>query len=217
LVAENFMEYYHLPWVHPALLKVSPIESHHRWQGRGMYTGFCTSPISPDTEGGGWQQGLAALEGLDADDGVSARFIWLFPNLALNVLPNHLFIIHAAPVDARVTRETTYLLTHPACADSRDYQQGIEQLASFWDAVNREDIAIVERVQEGLQSTPFPGGRLCYRFEEPIHRFQNMVIDRMVGVRRVPAGDDETPSPAANRWERARGDEHDAVSWAMPE
>jgi len=29
-----------------------------------------------------------------------------------------------------------------------------------------------------------------YRFEEPLHRFQNMIIDRMVGIDRVPAGDD---------------------------
>ena len=33
LAGENFMEYYHLPWVHPGLVKVSPIEAHHRWQG----------------------------------------------------------------------------------------------------------------------------------------------------------------------------------------
>jgi hypothetical protein len=30
---------------------------------------------------------------------------------------------------------------------------------------------------------------MCYRFEEPLHRFQNMVADRMVGIRRVPEGD----------------------------
>ena len=50
LVGENFMEYYHLPWVHPGLVKVSPMEAHHRWQGTGMYMGFCTSPIAQDTD-----------------------------------------------------------------------------------------------------------------------------------------------------------------------
>lgn len=36
---------------------------------------------------------------------------------------------------------------------------------------------------------------MCYRFEEPVHRFQNMVIDHMVGIRRVPKGDalEQTP------------------------
>jgi choline monooxygenase len=199
LVAENFMEYYHLPWVHPGLVKVSPIEAHHRWQGRGMYAGFCTSPIAPDTEDGGWQSGLAPIRGLDESDAQSARFAWLFPNVALNVLPNHLFIIHARPVAPGLTRETTYLLTHPESTGAEGTEQAIGDLARFWDSVNREDIGIVERVQAGLETTPFPGGRLCYRFEESLHRFQNMIVDRMVGKRFVPPGDETETVPMFTR------------------
>src|SRR6185312_6231042 len=69
LVAENFMEYYHLPWVHPGLVKVSPIEAHYRWQGPGMYSGFCTTPIAPDTDDGGWRVGLPPISDLSEDDG----------------------------------------------------------------------------------------------------------------------------------------------------
>jgi choline monooxygenase len=209
LVAENFMEYYHLPWVHPGLVKVSPIDAHHRWQGAGMYVGFCTSPIAPDTDDGGWQSGLTPITGLNASDAASARFIWLFPNVAVNILPNHLFIIHARPAGPAVTQETTYLLTHPESVGAAGSERAVDEIAAFWDAVNREDIAIVERVQAGLATTPFPGGRLCYRFEESLHRFQNMIIDRMVGKRRVPAGDDaETVpmfAPAAAPANRAAG------------
>ena len=189
LVAENFVEYYHLPWVHPGLVKVSPIDAHHRWQGTGMYVGFCTSPIAPDTEDGGWQGDLAPIDGLDPSDATSARFAWLFPNVAVNILPNHVFIIVARPTSPRLTHETTYLLTHPESSGAADPASAIDGLAGFWDTVNREDIDIVERVQRGLDSTPFPGGRLCYRFEESLHRFQNMIIDHMVGIRRVPPGD----------------------------
>jgi choline monooxygenase len=95
----------------------------------------------------------------------------------------------ARAASPRTTHETTYLLTHPESIGKPDYEQAVDALADFWDAVNREDIEIVERVQAGLDSTPFPGGRLCYRFEDSLHRFQNMVIDRMVGTRRVPPGD----------------------------
>lgn len=189
LVGENFMEYYHLPWVHPGLIRVSPLEAHHRWQGTGMYMGFCTNPIAQDTEDGGWNRGLPPITGLGDDDATSARFLWLFPNVALNILPNHLFVIHARPVSPTMTLETTYLLTHPESSTRATDEDGIEQLTTFWDTVNREDIGIVERVQQGLSTTLFPGGRLCYRFEEPVHRFQNMIIDRMVGIRRVPPGD----------------------------
>jgi choline monooxygenase len=190
LVAENFMEYYHLPWVHPGLVKVSPLKAHHRWQGAGMYSGFCTSPIAANTEDGGWQ-GIPALGTLDASDATSARFAWLFPNIALNALPNHTFLLLVRPTEPGRTEEVAYLLVHPESVEGAgDALEGeLERLLVFWDEVNREDIGIVERVQQGVSDIEYTGGRMCYRFEESVHRFQNMVIDRMLGIRRVPAGD----------------------------
>jgi choline monooxygenase len=60
---------------------------------------------------------------------------------------------------------------------------------AFWDEVNLEDVEIVERVQDGLSNPVYEGGRMCYRFEESVHRFQNMEIDRILGLWRVPEGD----------------------------
>jgi choline monooxygenase len=196
LVAENFMEYYHLPWVHPGLVKVSPLKAHHRWQGRGMYAGFCTSPIEANSDDGGWH-GLPALSTLDDSDATSARFAWLFPNVAINALPNHTFLMLARPTAPGFTRETTYLLAHPDSIDGAGdaLDRETDGLLAFWDEVNREDIGIVERVQAGLADPAYTGGRMCYRFEESVHRFQNMLIDRVLGIRRVPAGDEEHERP----------------------
>jgi choline monooxygenase len=196
LVGENFMEYYHLPWVHPGLVKVSPLKAHHRWQGTGMYVGFCTSPIAANTEDGGWQ-GIPALSTLDDDDATSARFVWVFPSIAVNALPNHTFLLLARPSAPASTHEVAYLLAHPeAVAGAGDsVEPETDALLAFWDEVNREDIAIVERVQAGLADPAYTGGRMCYRFEESVHRFQNMVIDRMLGVRRVPPGESEPGLP----------------------
>jgi hypothetical protein len=66
---------------------------------------------------------------------------------------------------------------------------------TFWDSVNREDVEIVEVVQRGLANTSYTGGRMCYRFEESVHRFQNLVIDRMLGVERIPEGDAVEQAP----------------------
>ncbi|WP_224390459.1 aromatic ring-hydroxylating dioxygenase subunit alpha [Pseudonocardia sp. ICBG1293] len=200
LVGENFMEYYHLPWVHPELNQVSRFSDHYRWQGPGMYTGMCTTPVSRNTDAGGWD-GLAPLSTLGPDDADSGRFVWLFPSTALVVLPNHAFVLFNRPVAADRTVETAVLLTHPESLDDPGAPDGIEQLAKFWDLVNRQDLEIVEQVQLGLADPAYRGGRMCFRFEEPLHRFQNMVADRMVGIDRVPAGDDETmtrmfPDPA---------------------
>jgi choline monooxygenase len=196
LVAENFTEYYHLPWVHPALVKVSPMSAHYRWQGPGMYVGFCTTPIAANTDDGGWQ-GMPPMTGLSETDAVSARFAWVFPSVAINALPNHTFLMLTRPTAAGHTSEVTYLLVPPEtqAALDGDGERAVDELLVFWDEVNREDIEIVERVQRGLANLAYTGGRMCYRFEESVHRFQNMVIDRMVGVRRVPEGDAEEQRP----------------------
>lgn len=194
LIAENFMEYYHLPWVHPELVRVSRLADHHRWQGTGMYTGMCTDPISANTDAGGWD-GLPPVPGLDPADARAGRFVWLFPSTGLVVLPNHAFALFARPDGAGRTVEETVLLAHPDVLRGDGAEAAVDRLAYFWDLVNRQDIEIVERVQRGIASPAYEGGRMCYRFEEPLHRFQNMVIDRMVGVDRVPEGDDVPMQP----------------------
>ena len=191
LIAENFMEYYHLPWVHPELVKVSRIEDHHRFQGPGLYTGMSTTPISRDTESG-WTA-LTGMPHLDANDAVSGRFIWILPNVALAVLPNHVFTMLLTPVAHGRTVERTTIGLPPHTAGDPSVAAALDELAAFWHHVNSEDIEIVERVQQGIATEAYTGGRMCYRFEEPLHRFQNMVIDRMVGIERVPDGDGDGP------------------------
>ena len=36
---------------------------------------------------------------------------------------------------------------------------------------------------------------MCFRFEEPIHRFQNIIIDLMTGNPRTPPGDEDLRDP----------------------
>ena len=187
LIAENFMEYYHLPWVHPGLMKVSRMEDHYRWQGPGMYTGMTTTPVTQD-EDSGWLD-LPPHNGISGSDRVSGRHMMLFPNVAISFLPNHAFVIMLDPQAPNLTHETTTVLTHPESVATETAGEGLDKLTQFWDEVNQEDVGIVERVQIGLSTPEYSGGRMCYHFEEPVHRFQNMVIDRMVGVTRIPPGD----------------------------
>jgi choline monooxygenase len=188
LIAENFMEYYHLPWVHPELVKVSRVEDHYRWQGPGLYTGMCTSPVTQD-EDSGWSA-LGPLPGLSDVDAVSGRFVHVFPNVSLSVLPNHVFTMLLEPTSVGATLEHTALAIHDHHAPGPTTDTAVARLLRFWDHLNREDIEVVERVQRGIANPAYAGGRMCYRFEEPVHRFQNIVIDRMVGIDRVPPGDD---------------------------
>ena len=185
LIAENFSEYYHLPFVHPDLIKVSRVEDHYRFQGHGMYMAMTTTPVSSD-ERNDWSA-MPVAAGLGESDAQSGRFIALFPNVLLSVLPNHAFIIVLEPLSAGVTRERCGWLIPPSTSDLSD--DNFEVTKTFWIDVNNEDVDIVQRAQRGLAKGGFEGGRLSPRFEEPLHRFHNMLADKMTGISRIPDGD----------------------------
>ena len=189
LIEENFMEYYHLPFVHPELTNVSRMEDHHRCQGTGMYAGMLTTPVSRDVDSV-WLN-LPAVEGLDKEHLEAAYHISIFPNVTITILPNHAFCMITDPLRSNQTRERTFLLTPPETLKNEDYEEMFVELKQFWDMVNTQDLGIVERVQAGLSNTAYTGGRMCYQFEEPLHRYQNWLADRMCGIHRVPSGDDE--------------------------
>jgi phenylpropionate dioxygenase-like ring-hydroxylating dioxygenase large terminal subunit len=189
LVSENFQEYYHLTWVHPELAKVSRVADHYRYQGAGMYCGQTTTPVSGD-ERDDWLA-LPPAPDLDASDLVSGRFVAIFPNVLLSVLPNHVWMMRLEPVASGVTRETCTLLLPAATGATTDEAFGPTR--DFWLDVNAEDIDIVERGQRGLTSGGVPPGPLAPRFEEPLHRFHNMLADcmtsRSLAAITIPAGD----------------------------
>ncbi|MDZ4659462.1 MAG: aromatic ring-hydroxylating dioxygenase subunit alpha [Bythopirellula sp.] len=193
LIAENFMEYYHLPWGHPELCNVSGFDNHYRYQGPGMYTGMCTIPLTNDPNTISFD--LPTMPGLNPTEAQSAYFVLLFPNIALWMFPHHLVTLLYRPLSAGVTLESMDILVHPSAEATSQFDEVIDRITSFWAFVNEQDVRLVENVQRGLQSRAYPGGRLCYHFEEPVHRFQNMVADLMVGELHVPAGDGKNQAP----------------------
>ncbi len=175
LVSENFQEYYHLAWVHPELAKVSRVDDHYRYQGSGMYCGQTTTPVSSD-ERDDWLA-MPAADGLDESDAVSSRFAAIFPNVLLSVLPNHVWMMRLDPQAPGLTNETWTLLVPPSNADAGE--EAMKPTIDFWIDVNNEDVGIVEAGQRGLTRGAVPAGPLAPRFEEPLHRFQNMLADHM--------------------------------------
>lgn len=178
LVAENFLEYYHLPWVHPELCEVTAIDMHKRNQGMGMYMSFYAHPLlkSGSALDSDFFPSMPHLNAMEQNAGY---FPFVFPNLATFLLPHHLFVLLMTPKSANLTSEYGDLLVHPTILKEPNSEQKINEIFAFYDMVNGQDISAVERVQEGLKVESYPGGRMCFRFEEPVHRFQNMVIDFM--------------------------------------
>ncbi len=192
LISENFMECYHLTWIHPELSKVSRVKDHYRYQGAGMYCGQTTSPVSGDDRND-WLV-LPPAPDLDESDGASGRFIALFPNVLLSVLPNHALLMRLEPVaPGRTIEHCTFLLPS---ANGGVAESEFAATRAFWFGVNDQDIAIVERGQRGLAHGALPPGPLAPRFEEPLHRFHNMLLGVMTSSTLAglepPRGDPDT-------------------------
>ena len=195
LLAENFAEYYHLPWVHPELAKVSRVPDHYRYQGPGMYCGQTTTPVSGD-ERDDWLT-LPPAEGLDASDAASGRFVALFPNVTIAVLPSHMFLMRLEPLSAGRTLEHCTFLFPPGPMTAGEppaaLRESFEITRRFWIEVNDEDIDICERAQRGISRGGAPPGPLAPRFEEPLNRFHKMIADLMtlptLADLEIPQGD----------------------------
>jgi hypothetical protein len=110
------------------------------------------------------------------------------------VLPNHAWVMRLDPVAPDRTLETCTLLVPDSTGATTDEQ--IAPTLDFWVDVNTEDIDIVERGQRGVGHGGAPAGPLVPRFEEPLHRFHNMLADCMTrdGLADivVPPGDPDT-------------------------
>lgn len=209
LIAENFIEYYHLPWVHPELCMVSSVANHIRRQGAGQYTGFATYPLTygntpadPDA--------FAPFSGLNASDLEAAWFLQIFPNISYFIFPHHIITLICYPTkDPGVTAEKMTVLMDKSVKqhlnDVKDLSEAedavkekVKKLTDFYQLVNDQDIEAVESVQRGLQSTGhvYRGGRLSAKFEEPIYRFQHILVDYMTDchMKEYPGDHDFVPS-----------------------
>jgi choline monooxygenase len=152
---DNYLEGYHVPLVHPELMKLYDYaryrtELHDGWS-------LQVGPLSDEAN-------------LYTDGGGEALYAFLFPNVMLNVLPGRLqtnLVVPEAADRCRVVFEYFYADVESEAAAAR-----IESDAEFSDRVQREDVEICERVQEGLASGSYDQGRLCPSAESAVHHFQ---------------------------------------------
>lgn len=194
LLMENYLEYYHLPAVHPELCGVSGVDEHRRNQGKGMYMCFVTDPL---TKGGTpIDPGrLSPYETLRPRNRDRAYHVAIFPNTFFSLYPDALFRIILSPTSAGTTVEYATFMSHDGAFGvyDADGKEVLRDMFEFWDLINTQDIGIVENVHEGTSTPLYRGGRFSFRFEEPVHRFQNMVVDKMIANLKtrfhVPVGD----------------------------
>jgi choline monooxygenase len=188
IIAENFVESYHVPWVHPTLNKVNPMSRHYQILGGHSYLG----------QGGTDYQGdPAAQRPLMSGWTDRSRYeaLYIFPNLILGPLPDMMFSIMIEPVSAARSRERVGFFFAGDEAMEERFAESRQVGAKFVVEVNSEDVSIVESVQRGRRSPAFVGGQFARPQEETSLQLQKIVAAHLLGVQQGKRADEMISLP----------------------
>ncbi len=179
LVYENYMEGYHVFAVHKCLLKFAPMNV--RWSGEWDLDVFYNDYIfASPAEGRG--TGLPHYPGLHGDNARRGLWFLCLPQFAAEVYPDQLTLLVSYPLAPDLTREELHIFLIGEAATSESYKAPREALVRMWEALNREDLAMLELLQAGRLSPAYDGGRLSPYWEGPTHEFGRRIVERIVAT-----------------------------------
>ena len=150
---DNYLEGYHVPFVHPGLNRLLDYRSYRTELSR--WHSLQWSPLESDP----------ALYG-NGD----ALYYWLWPNTMLNILPGRLQTNTVVPLGVDRCR----VVFDSYSADAGDAARRDADLA-FSDEVQHEDLAICEAVHRGLASGSYEAGHLNPRRESGVAHFHALL------------------------------------------
>ena len=151
---DNYLEGYHVPYIHPGLAKVVDYAAYHT--ELAPWHSLQTSPLRNN-------------EGLYGDGDVFYYFV--YPNVMLNIMPGRLQVNRVLPNGPdRCLVEFDYYYAADEAARAR-----AERDRKFSEEIQQEDIDICEAVQRGLASGTYDSGRLCPKREAGVWHFQELL------------------------------------------
>ncbi len=155
---DNYLEGYHLPYVHPELCNLLD------------YSNYVTETFDWHSLQHSPIQKKDNLYGSN-DDPAFYYFVW--PNFMLNILPGRLQTNLVLPT------------AHNRCAIIFDYYYDdissekalaiAEEDIKYSDSIQQEDAEICEHVQKGLESRAYNKGRFSPECENGVHHFQSLL------------------------------------------
>jgi len=166
LYCENYLEGFHIPFVHAGLNTVID------------YGGYATELFFPYSS---LQLGLAKANencfelppsSPDYGKNVAAYYFWVFPNMMFNFYPWGLSINVVEPVTVDECRVRFYSYVW----DESKLDKGA---GSGLDKVEMEDEEIVENVQRGIRSRFYKHGRYSVTREKGTHHFHRLLAEFM--------------------------------------
>ena len=179
LVYENYMEGYHVFSVHPRLIKFAPMNV--RWSGEWDAHVFYNDYIFAELEEGRGE-GLPHYPGLSDEDRRRGLWFLCFPHFAAEVYPDQFTLLVSYPVAPDLTREELHVFLIGEAATAEAYKGPREAVLKMWDELNREDLGMLELLQQGRRSPAYDGGRLSPHWEAPTQQFGRRLIEKIVAA-----------------------------------
>lgn len=179
LVYENYMEGYHVFSVHPRLLKFAPMNL--RWSGEWDGHVFYNDYVFPEVEEGRGD-GLPTYPNLPEEDAKRGLWFLCFPHFAAEVYPDQFTLLVSYPVAPDKTREELHVFVIGDAAMSDEFATTRNAVIQMWDDLNREDLGMLELLQQGRLSPAYDGGRLSPHWEGPTHDFGRRIIEQIIAV-----------------------------------
>ncbi len=177
LVYENYMEGYHVFAVHPRLLKFAPMNV--RWSGEWDQHVFYNDYVFPESEEGRGD-GLPVYPDLPEEDAKRGLWFLCFPHFAAEVYPDQFTLLVSYPIAPDKTREELHVFVIGDEANSETYAKPRAALIQMWDDLNREDLGMLELLQQGRLSPAYDGGRLSPHWEGPTHDFGRRIVEKII-------------------------------------
>jgi choline monooxygenase len=160
---DNYLEGYHLPMVHPGLMRELDFSAYRTITHR--YASRQDAPIRKAS-------GDQAKRYYASDGETEALYFWVFPNLMINLNPETLSTNLIVPLSPEKT--LTIFEWFAEDVQSVEARKQMLETIEFSDEVQQEDIAICEAVQKGLRSVSYDRGRYSLRFENGLHHFHSL-------------------------------------------
>ena len=169
---DNFLEGYHIPIVHPGLMKEIDYPRYRCETFR--YYSQQLGPVKEVRPGDTHERVYAP----DAQGLKQALYFWIFPNLMLNFYPDNVSMNLVVPLSHDKT--LTIFEWYFRDAVSEKARERAAKAIAFSDEVQQEDIHICEAVQRGLQSSTYDRGRYSVKRENGVHHF-HMLLGEFLG------------------------------------
>jgi len=166
LYCDNYLEGFHIPFVHPALNDALEFENY-------KYETFpyCNLQLGVAKEG---EPCFDIPEGAeDYGKNIYAYYYWLFPNLMLNFYPWGLSLNVIQPLNHKETKVSfkTY----------RFADAPFDRTVYNMENTEMEDEEVVESVQLGIQSRYYKKGRFSPNMEVGVHHFHSLISKFIAG------------------------------------